>query len=96
MSFGNGDGTFQPPVAYFAGTDYPVGQVVLGDFNGDGILDAALPGSSGIWLFTGAGGGVFNTGPTSQGMHASNNSIALDLNGDGIIDLVTPECWWCP
>ena len=37
---GNGDGTFQGPVRYFAGT-HP-GSLVSGDFDGDGRLDLAV------------------------------------------------------
>ena len=89
VSFGNGDGTFQPPVDYPAGNDFPVGQVVLGDFNGDGILDAALNGSSGIWLFTGAGGGVFKPGVLVVPMTGIYNGrmTAADFNNDGSLDL---------
>jgi hypothetical protein len=62
VSLGNGDGTFQPAVFYQAGTDANTDYVAIGDFNGDGILDVATVGSSGIWLFTGKGGGAFNPG----------------------------------
>ena len=34
--FGNGDGTFQPPVNYDTSVGYPV---VVGEFNGDGRTD---------------------------------------------------------
>jgi hypothetical protein len=62
VCFGDGDGTFQSPVLYQAGGDSLLGYPVVGDFNGDGIPDVALPADSGIWLFTGEGGGVFNPG----------------------------------
>jgi len=69
VSLGNGDGTFQTATFYQIGTDVYPGNVVLGDFNSDGIPDVALSGESGIWLFTGKGGGAFNPGvltPFSQ------------------------------
>ena len=39
MLLGNGDGTFQAPVRYAAGTDLTA--LVAGDFNGDGRPDLA-------------------------------------------------------
>jgi hypothetical protein len=62
VCFGNGDGTFQLPVLYQAGSDIFANNPVVGDFNGDGIPDVVEAGSSGVWLFTGKGGGVFNPG----------------------------------
>jgi len=90
LLFGNGDGTFQSPVLYQAGTDTDIGVVVLGDFNGDGILDAATPGESGLWLFTGTGNGTFNS-PTLTPFNGESGSsgwiAAADFNGDGNLDL---------
>jgi len=60
---GNGDGTFQSGVFYpvnDSGSGFGNGFLVLGDFNGDGILDVARPGNMGVWLFTGKGDGTFN------------------------------------
>lgn len=69
---GNGDGTFQAPIAVTI-SDYPIG-VAVGDFNGDGKLDVALvcsTASSGtcntignniigtIAIFLGKGDGTF-------------------------------------
>jgi len=56
VCFGNGDGTFQQPVFYGIGSGYGTTHAALGDFNGDGILDAVEGGDSGLWLFTGQGG----------------------------------------
>jgi hypothetical protein len=90
VSFGNGDGTFQPVVFYQAGTDTGLGGgVVLGDFNDDGVLDAATVGSEGIWLFTGKGGGTFNPGVLIPVKNIGINDIAsADFNKDGKLDLV--------
>lgn len=90
VCFGNGDGTFQQPVLYpIGGTGYTTTGVALGDFNGDGILDAVVGGETGIWLFTGKGGGVFNTGvlltPSISGLR--RNIVTADFNGDGKLDL---------
>jgi hypothetical protein len=55
---GNGDGTFQQPLAFNAGAYARA--VVTGDFNGDGIVDLAIVGDGvGIWL--GRGDGTFQT-----------------------------------
>ena len=69
VCFGNGDGTFQSAISYQA-NDQAFGGLVVADFNGDGIPDAATTGNSGVWLFLGKGGGVFNSGvltPTPTG-----------------------------
>src|ERR1022692_2722398 len=58
VCFGNGNGTFQPAIFYQAGTDYLINDLVIGDFNGDGIPDAVTVGASGVWLFLGKGGGA--------------------------------------
>jgi hypothetical protein len=88
ISFGNGDGSFQPAVNYPGGDKY-VGQVAVGDFNGDGIPDVVIPDDQGVWLFTGQGGGVFNPGVlVSAGGYTYSNIVAADLNGDGKLDLV--------
>jgi hypothetical protein len=92
VSLGNGDGTFQPAVFYQAGTDTNILFLALGDFNGDGITDAATVGSSGIWLFTGKGGGAFNPGVlipfNGAGPNNFNYLVAADFRNDGKLDLV--------
>jgi hypothetical protein len=92
VSMGNGDGTFQPAVFYPAGTDIDIDYLALGDFNNDGITDVATVGSSGIWLFTGKGGGAFNPGVLIpfQGAGPGNAGylVAGDLRQDGKLDLV--------
>jgi len=88
--FGNSDGTFQPPVFYQAGGDVDLGTLAIGDFNSDGIPDVALAGNSGIWLFFGRGGGIFNPGvliPVSNAATQSLGVIVADFNGDGKLDL---------
>jgi len=66
---GNGDGTFQPQTQYFTGAYTSPSQVVVGDFNGDGIPDLALQVSGGVLnssqsstflaVFLGNGDGTF-------------------------------------
>src|ERR1035438_4405068 len=91
-SLGNGDGTFQPAVFYQAGTDINTDFLALGDFNADGITDVATVGSSGIWLFTGKGGGAFDPGVLTpfNGAGPTNYNwlAAADFRKDGKLDLV--------
>ena len=92
VSLGNGVGTFQPAVFYQAGTDANTDFVAIGDFNGDGILDVATVGSSGIWLFTGKGGGAFNPGVLTPFQGAGPTDYtwlkAADFRKNGKLDLV--------
>ena len=98
VSFGNGDGTFQPAVPYYAGTlAGNAGGLVMGDFNGDGIPDAVITGlvlpsgPIGIWLFPGEGGGVFGAPisiPYNGAVAGSYEIAAADFNGHGNLDLV--------
>jgi len=91
VRLGNGDGTFQLATFYQAGTDIDLRGAVAGDFNGDGILDVAAVGNSGVWLFTGKGGGALNQGVlipfSGSGAQAFNWMVAADFNHDGNLDL---------
>ena len=87
ISMGNGDGTFQPAVFYQTGNDKFLGSVVYGDFNGDGIPDIAVAGESGIWLFTGQGGGTFSAGALTPFSGCTGGLAAGDFNSDGHLDL---------
>jgi hypothetical protein len=92
VSLGNGDGTFQPGTFYQTGNDEYGFFVVVGDFNGDGIVDFASESSTGIWLFTGIGAGIFNPGVLTPVIGAGEileqPLAALDVNGDGKLDIV--------
>jgi hypothetical protein len=90
---GNGDGTFQAPRLHSPalGGD---GDLALGDFNHDGLTDAAVGGegglSGGLAVYTGNGDGTFQ--PFPQGFSTGGNDpfgvAAADLNGDGLVDLI--------
>jgi hypothetical protein len=85
---GNGDGTFQPAVAYGAGS-IPY-SVAVGDFNGDGRLDlvVANTNSNNVSILLGNGDGTFQAA-VAYGVGSDPRSVAVgDFNGDGKLDLV--------
>ena len=95
VGFGNGDGTFQAPVTYEAGTEFfgPSG-IVVGDFNGDGKPDLAVgdgsphPPQSTVSVLLNNGKGGFQAARRFA-VGSTPYQVALaDLNGDGKLDLV--------
>jgi hypothetical protein len=90
---GNGDGTFQPPSGYVAGSY--ASAAVIGDFNADGKLDLAVTSTEtksgrggGVGILLGDGDGTFQR-PFSYRVGLNPQSlVAADVNGDGTLDLV--------
>jgi len=87
---GNGDGTFQAPLN--ANTGAIPGEVVVCDFNGDGVQDLAVltgsPSNSFVVLL-GNSNGSFQA-PVSYVSAPGATQIGFsDFNGDGIVDIVT-------
>ena len=88
---GNGDGTFQSPTLLASGNQ--IGQVAVGDLNGDGNVDlvASVHNSPPRALvMLGDGAGNFSA-PTSFTTDSVGKAVSLalgDLNGDGKLDLV--------
>jgi hypothetical protein len=88
----NGDGTFRPEIRFGQGLGSSVqsaANIAVGDFNGDGHLDLAVPvtAPSEVAVLLGNGDGTFRSA-----MYASDSPIAVwtaDLDADGKLDLVT-------
>ena len=74
-------------------TNYPVGsspgQVVVGDFNGDGRQDLAVlnTGDQTISLLLGNGDGTFQPAKSQATSSTATGLAAGDFNGDGKLDL---------
>lgn len=89
-----GDGTFAGASSYTAETGASHGLAVA-DLNNDGILDMVTCGRSDGWVGyatvrLGQGDGTFGAATSYLAESDGSASVALgDLNGDGILDLVT-------
>ncbi len=79
--------SFAPATNYSTGRPVPVGAVIPGDFNGDERLDVLLAADSVALLLTNAAGPL-RGGGFVQGL--GYGVTAIDLNGDGRLDLVYP------
>jgi hypothetical protein len=100
---GNGDGSFQPARSFFAG-DTPLA-VAVGDVDSDGVADVVAPNyyDYSVSVLLGNGDGSF---PDSADWFSTNyrstDIAAVDLNGDGAIDLAAATaaddymCELCP
>ena len=86
MHLGNGDGTFGPAVGFGGGSPYTV---AVGDFNGDDNDDFARPGGGNIQVHLGNGDATFAPALLHPGV--ARHLVAVDLNGDQILDLVAAE-----
>jgi hypothetical protein len=88
---GNGDGTFQAPVAYAVGAAPQA--LAVGDFNGDGRPDlvTANQGSNSVSVLLGTGTGTFQTAVNFDAGDAPLSLAVGDFNRDGRPDLAVPD-----
>lgn len=93
VALNNGDGTFQAERTY-AGTFGIVANLVVGDFNRDGIVDfaGAGQGNNAVSVYMGNGDGSFqavrNLVYAPSGAAQFQQVQIADVNGDGFEDLV--------
>jgi hypothetical protein len=82
-----GSGTFAAPVNYT--TDANPAAVTLGDFNGDGKLDAISVNNGGndVSVFLGNGNGTFQSAVNYTTAKGPDAVAVGDFNGDGHLDL---------
>lgn len=84
---GVGDGTFQPAVPYGAGAFYGTTPVVAADLDRDGTLDVV----NRLHWYRGRGDGTFDPAVgLVPGGSIMMISLAVDVNGDGWLDLAGP------
>jgi FG-GAP-like repeat len=87
---GNGNGTFQAPVAYAVTAAFPC-CIATGDLNGDGKLDLAIPttGSTAgpVAVLLGNGDGTFRKPVGYATGFGAGHLIIADVDDDGRLDL---------
>lgn len=96
--FGNGDGTFGLDYSFTIGPASPRPRDhTVGDFNGDGIVDLAVSfdndtvDSQYFKVFLGQGDGTFGAGVTQETNGLAENIFSVDVDNDGILDLLLPD-----
>lgn len=85
---GNGDGSFQTPIALNAGSD-PL-SVAVADINGDGKPDLIFEDSAAsVNVLIGSGDGTFQPPVSYSSGGYGSTAIVADVNSDGKVDLIT-------
>jgi hypothetical protein len=85
VQLGNGDATFQSPIS--TPLAHPASSMILGDLNGDGILDAVVQDFDVIYVALGNGDGTFKPEVTSPAVGSIQAFATGDFNGDGKLDV---------
>src|SRR5690348_1533007 len=91
MNLGNGDGTFSPGTP-ISGTSSSNPVLAVADFNGDGRPDVLEQGSGTLLVLLGNGDGTFQAPVSSPTVQGLGRVAAVDLNGDGEVDVVGMCC----
>ncbi len=86
---GNGNGTFQAPERLVPANGEGNGELVAGDFNGDGRLDLAFSslGTNAVSVLLGNGDGTFGPAQQIAVSGVIDSLVAGDFDGDGRTDL---------
>ncbi len=93
VAVGDGQGNFTLVLDTIVNNYRSAFSPVVGDFNGDGKLDVAVPSPHLVAIFLGYGDGTLQpevdypiTGDSNNG---GTSAIVADVNGDGNLDIVT-------
>ena len=84
---GNGDGTFATPVAFSQASAGSSSNLIVGDLNNDKKLDLIWANNDAVYF--GNGDGTFKQIPLNLPSQSGVPLTIADLNGDGILDLVS-------